>query len=584
MLTNMIKVEKSYFLVLPLVVFLMAPSIHDPHGVTRLVGLVVGTYFMLLINPKGLIFTNTIQFFLWALVGAYIVIQLILKNDLQQFLLGSFTRNGGLIALICFALIFNFVSNYKLPISNLFCKSIIFTLFGLTIFGLLEKYSLLPFEVISKYEGALGLTLVNPNFASSYLAIAISVLVIYTLLIQYRYNYLAAIILLPAIYIFTQTNSLQGYLLVLINFILLIIYKRVLVIKLFNKAKMLSLILIGMVLVLIIINISQLFSWIQNNGSVTQRLNYWRLVLDVWADHKLIGVGLENLRDYAPRYRSEALVKQEGIFTNPDRAHNVFLDHLVQGGLLAGIIWFLFILTISTLAARNLLSKTKNLTPTDFIVIMVWFSYVAQSAISVDHLALTLLGVISGAIIARNNLNKWITIRPRKETRSIIFALSTIVTALVLSCLIFLGQVIRFEYWALDVVSRKNSTYLQKIYESKIVVPQTIEDIAVEISKAKNFDLAYTFGEKLLKHRPSSHQGYYIRSVYFESKLDLNSAKTAMLKALELDPYNSVYLASMSIYEYKLNNLSEAKKYYGMAKDINPNQEGLDLISEYITD
>jgi O-antigen ligase len=580
----MIKVEKSYFLVLPLVVFLMAPSIHDVHGVTRLVGLVVGTYFMLLINPKGLIFTNTIQFFLWALVGVYIVIQLILKNDLQQFLLGSFTRNGGLIALICFALIFNFVSNYKLPISNLFCYSIIFTLFGLTIFGLLEKYSLLPFEVISKYEGALALTLVNPNFASSYLAIAISVLVIYTLLIQYRYNYLAAIILLPAIYIFTQTNSLQGYLLVLINFILLIIYKRVLVIKLFNKVKVLSLILIGMVLVLIIINISQLFSWIQNNGSVTQRLNYWRLVLDVWADHKLIGVGLENLRDHAPRYRSEALVKQEGIFTNPDRAHNVFLDHLVQGGLLAGIIWFLFILTISTLAARNLLSKTKILTPTDFIVIMVWFSYVAQSAISVDHLALTLLGVISGAIIARNNLNKWITIRPRKETRSIIFALSTIVTALVLSCLIFLGQVIRFEYWALDVVSRKNSTYLQKIYESKIVVPQTIEDIAVEISKAKNFDLAYTFGEKLLKHRPSSHQGYYIRSVYFESKLDLNSAKTAMLKALELDPYNSVYLASMSIYEYKLNNLSEAKKYYGMAKDINPNQEGLDLISEYITD
>jgi O-antigen ligase len=584
MLTNMIKVEKSYFLVLPLVVFLMAPSIHDVHGVTRLVGLVVGTYLMFLINPKGIVFTNTIQFFLWAIVGVYIVIQLILKNDFQQFLLGNYMRNGGLIALICFALIFNFVSNYKLPISNLFCKSIIFTLFGLTIFGLLEKLSLLPFEIISKYEGALSLTLVNPNFASSYLAIAISVSLIYILLIPYRYKYVTVIILLLAIYIFTQTNSLQGYLLVIINFILLIIYKRVLVITLFNKVKVFSLILIGMILIFITVNISQLFSWIQNNGSVTQRLNYWRLVLDIWVDNKLIGVGLENLRDYAPRYRSEALLKQEGIFTNPDRAHNVFLDHLVQGGLLAGIIWFLFILIISTLAARNLLSKTKNLTPTDFIVIMVWFSYVAQSAISVDHLALTLLGVISGAIIARNNLNKWITIRPRKETRSIIFALSTIVTALVLSCLIFLGQVIRFEYWALDVVSRKNSTYLQKIYESKIVVPQTIEDIAVEISKAKNFDLAYTFGEKLLKHRPSSHQGYYIRSVYFESKLDLNSAKTAMLKALELDPYNSVYLASMSIYEYKLNNLSEAKKYYGMAKDINPNQEGLDLISEYITD
>lgn len=584
MIGNIIKVEKSYFLVLPLVVFLMAPSIHDVHGIVRLIGLVIGTYLMLLINPKGLIFTNTIQFFLWALVGIYIVIQLILKSDLQQFLLGSYTRNGGLIALICFALIFNFVSNYKLPLSNLFCKSIISTLFGLTIFGLLEEFSLLPFEVISKYEGALGLTLVNPNFASSYLAIAISVFLIYALLIPFKYKYVVAIILLPAIYVLIQTNSLQGYLLVIVNFILFIIYKRVLVFTLFNKVKVFSLILISIILVFITVNISQLFSWIQDNGSVTQRLNYWRLVLDIWVDHKLIGVGLENLRDYAPRYRSEALVRQEGIFTNPDRAHNVFLDHLVQGGLLAGVIWFLFILIISTLAARNLLSKTKNLNPTDFIVIMVWFSYVAQSAISVDHLALTLLGIISGAIITRNNLNKWITFRPRKETRSITFALSTIVTSLVLSCLIFLGQVVRFEYWALDIISRKNSTYLQKIYESKTVVPQTLEDIAVEISKAKNFDLAYAFGEKLLKHRPSSHQGYYIRSIYFESKLDLNSAKVAMLKALELDPFNSVYLTSMSIYEYKLNNLPESKKYYRMAKEINPNQEGLDLLSEYITD
>ena len=212
---------------------------------------------------------------------------------------------------------------------------------------------------------------------------------------------------------------------------------------------------------------------------------------------------------------------------------------------------------------------------------MIWFSYVAQSAISVDHLALTLLGVISGAVITRNNLNKWIVLKPKKESRMITTTLLTFVTALVLSCLIFLGQVVRFEYWALDVVGRKQSTYLQKIYESKTVVPQTLEDVAVEISKAKNYDLAYAFGEKLLKHRPSSHQGFYIRSIYFESKSDLDSAKKSMLKALEIDPFNSVYLLSMSIYEIKLNELSKARKYFDMAKDINPNQEGLDLISKY---
>jgi Tfp pilus assembly protein PilF len=114
-------------------------------------------------------------------------------------------------------------------------------------------------------------------------------------------------------------------------------------------------------------------------------------------------------------------------------------------------------------------------------------------------------------------------------------------------------------------------------------VPQTLEDVSVEISKSKNFELAFTFAEKLLTHRPSSHQGFYIRSVYYENKSDLELAKENMLTALKLDPYNSVYLLSMAIYEYKLNNLSAAKDFFLKAKDINPSQEGLDLVSKYIT-
>ncbi len=583
MLTKGTKKTHIYFLILPLTVFLIAPNIHDVHGVLRLIGLVLGTLIILFINPNNLLIKNKVQFLLWTLAIGYLIIQLILGNDWQQFLLGSYTRNGGLIALICFALLFNLVSNYGSPLNKLFYQSIIFSLYGLTLFGLLEQFSLLPFEITSKYEGALSLTLVNPNFASAYLAIAISVLLVYILLVSSVNKYKMSLILIPAIFVFTQTGSLQGYLLILVNLILFLVYKRRKIIALFSRIKIISLLSMSISLIVILLNISQFFAWIQNNGSVNQRLNYWKLVLDIWNDHRFVGIGLENLRDFAPRYRSEALVRQEGIFTNPDRAHNVFLDHLVQGGLFLGMVWFLFILVISVFAARNLFSKTKNLTSEDFIIIMIWFSYVTQSAISVDHLALTLLGIVSGAIITRNNLNKWITLKPRKESRFITISLISTLTAVMLSFLIFLGQVVKFEYWALDVIARKNSTNLQKLFDSKIVVPQTLEDIAVEISKSKNYELAYSFGEKLLKHRPSSHQGYYIRSVYFESKSDLEKAKIAMLRALELDPYNSVYLLSMSIYEYKLNNLEAAKNYFLLAKDINPTQEGLDLVSQYIT-
>jgi hypothetical protein len=583
MLKQKTTATRFIFLVLPLTVFLISPNIHDVHGISRLIGLVVGTYLIFVLNPKGLVVKNKIQTLLWMLVLGYVVIQIIAGNDLQQFLLGSYTRNGGLIALACFALIFTLISNYQSSLSRIFIQTVIFTLYGLVVFGFLEEYSLLPFEITSKYDGALALTLVNPNFASSYLAIAMSVFVIYGAQLSNKKKVISAIFVIPIFYIFIQTDSLQGYLLIIVNISLLIFYKRYMVLKVLGRFKLLILLLVGTSSVFILVNSPQIFSWIRDNGSVNQRINYWRLVVDIWRDHFFVGIGLESLRDYAPRYRSEALVRQEGIFTNPDRAHNVFLDHFVQGGLFIGLVWLVFILVISVLALKGLLNKTQILSTTDFLIIMIWFGYVVQSAISVDHLALTLLGIISGAIIVKNNLHDGMLLKQRRERKFKNYSTVTVISIITLSLMIFLGQVVRYEFWALDVIGRKNPTNLQKIYNSKIVVPQTLEDVSVEISKSKNFELAFTFAEKLLIHRPSSHQGFYIRSVYFENKSDLGLAKENMLTALKLDPYNSVYLLSMAIYEYKLNNLSSAKEFFLKTKDINPSQEGLDLVAKYIT-
>jgi hypothetical protein len=288
------------------------------------------------------------------------------------------------------------------------------------------------------------------------------------------------------------------------------------------------------------------------------------------------------LRYYAPRYRSEELVKQEGIFTNPDRSHNVFLDHFVNGGVFTGLIWASLVVLISFFAARKLIRPNTKLEVEEFSVVIVWFSYVVQSAISVDHLALTLLGYISGAIIINNNFqHKSVKTSIQLKPLAKLYVKIILIPAGVAS-LIFLCLVVRFEFWALDVTARGKSTYLENIYSSKIVVPQTLEDVAVDISQAKNFELADKFANKLLTHRPSSHQAYYMRAVYLETSLDFLAAREQMLKALQLDPYNSVYLLGMAIYEYKLNDLESAKEYLAKAKRINPNQKGLDLVSEFV--
>jgi hypothetical protein len=66
-----------------------------------------------------------------------------------------------------------------------------------------------------------------------------------------------------------------------------------------------------------------------------------------------------------------------------------------------------------------------------------------------------------------------------------------------------------------------------------------------------------------------------MRSVYFESLNEIETAKIEMLKAQKLDQYNSVYLLALAIYEYNLDNLSSAKLYLERAKNITPTQKGL---------
>ena len=576
------QVNKGIFLVLPLTVFPIGPNIHDVHGILRLIGLLIGTSILTFANIDNLKINKKIQLLPWMLPLAYLIIQVVLQDDIQQFLLGSYLRNGGFIALICYALIFNIVSNHRFPLSKVFSKYLIFTLYGLLLFGFLEKFSLLPFTIKSNYEGALALTLVNPNFASAFVAIGVSVFFVNFFLNTRKIHFQKIVVLLLLIYLLFQTGSLQGLIIIVLNIILISVYKRSLLISLYHRKKVLFFITASLFSIFAIFNARYFLTWIGENGSVIQRLNYWRLSFKIWSDNIFTGVGLENLRYYAPRYRSEELVKQEGIFTNPDRSHNVFLDHFVNGGVFTGLIWASLVVLISFFAARKLIRPNTKLEVEEFSVVIVWFSYVVQSAISVDHLALTLLGYISGAIIINNNFqHKSVKTSIQLKPLAKLYVKIILIPAGVAS-LIFLCLVVRFEFWALDVTARGKSTYLENIYSSKIVVPQTLEDVAVDISQAKNFELADKFANKLLTHRPSSHQAYYMRAVYLETSLDFLAAREQMLKALQLDPYNSVYLLGMAIYEYKLNDLESAKEYLAKAKRINPNQKGLDLVSEFV--
>ena len=577
--------NKFTFIVLPLVALVIAPGLHDANGIPKLIALVVGGFIYVSMNSNKLFFSSKIQLIPWLMVLSYGAIQLIRLDDFQHFLFGAFFRNGGYITLVTLALIFTVTVNLPREFIDSFYKIFLGTSYGLLVFGVLEILDFLPFKLTNTYQNALTLTLTNSNFASAFLGTFISVFIVYTFLKPKKPQLTKILITILALFFLYKTQSLQGYLVILINLFLLIVLYRNKIKELISGSKKLSYVFLVLFISVLVIQFNSLVSWIINNGSVKQRLSYWRLSIDIWQDNKLTGVGLENLREYSTKYRDLNLVKQEGIFTAPDRSHNVVLDHFVNGGLFTGILWLLFISLISYLAFSNLINFKKNEYSIDYLmVVIIWFSYVVQSLISVDHLVLTLVGYISGGFIVGQNRNKSGKLFAKwanpKLFRKFNLVILTILFVLFSSYSI---QVVKYEHNAYKYLYKNDTTVLQEIYDSKAVVSQTLEDVTVKISQTKDFTNANLFALKLLTYRPSSHQAYYIKSVYLESKGNIPAAKDEMLKALTIDKFNSVYLLGMSIYEYKLGNQLKSEEYLAKTIDINPNQQGVDIVSKIIS-
>lgn len=576
--------NKFTFTVLPLVALVIAPGLHDANGIPKLIALVVGGFIYVSVNSNKLFFSSKIQLIPWLMVLSYGAIQLIRLDDFQHFLFGAFFRNGGYITLVTLALIFTITVNLPKEFIDSFYKIFLSTSYGLLVFGVLEILDFLPFKMTNTYQNALTLTLTNSNFASAFLGTFISVFFVYTFLKPKKPQLIKILITILALFLLYKTQSLQGYLVILVNIFLLIVLYRNKIKELILGSKKLSFIFLVLFISVLVIQFNSLVSWIINNGSVEQRLSYWRLSIDIWQDNKLTGVGLENLREYSTEYRDLNLVKQEGIFTAPDRSHNVVLDHFVNGGLFTGILWLLFISFISYLAFSNLINFKKNEYSIDYLmVVIIWFSYVVQSLISVDHLVLTLLGYISGGLIVGQSRNKSEKSFTKWGDAKLFRQLNLLI--LIILFLLFASysiQVVKYEYNAYRYLYKNDTTVLQEIYDSKVVVSQTLEDVTVKISQTKDFANANLFALKLLTYRPNSHQAYYIKSVYLESNGNIPAAKDEMLKALMIDKFNSVYLLGMSIYEYKLGNQLKSKEYLAKTININPNQQGIDVVSKLI--
>jgi O-antigen ligase len=320
--------------------------------------------------------------------------------DKLQQLFGTNGRNTGLITYLAFSILFIISMVASNPD---FLKRFLFA--ALTVgmaslgYGVVQALGGDPFDWVNPYSPVFGF-LGNPNFQSSLLGILGAVVFIQLLSgsvkIQIKGAYL--VYLIVTLYVIKETDSQQGFLVLLIGSALSIgvfVNQR-------SKAlgySYLGLAAVGFVAVLVgTLNKGPLASLLHKD-SVTYRGDYWRAGWKMTVENPIFGVGLDSYGDWYRRSRTIEATLRRGPDVTSNAAHNVFLDISSYGGFPLVLI-YLALMVLVAVSAVKVIKRSQSFNAGFVGLVAGWVAFQAQSIISINQIGLALWGwILSGLII-----------------------------------------------------------------------------------------------------------------------------------------------------------------------------------------
>ena len=346
----------------------------------------------------------TILFFI--IIVMYTASFIVNDQSYVNFLIGTFGRNVGILALIgLFLLVLESADNFAHSSQKLINS--LYLLLGLSnLYGVIQSLGIDP---INWEKGAgIAITIGNPNFYSALLGM-LSIIPLYSYFnANKKYKYLHLFLYLLTFIQIITTGSSQGFILFITNILLFVLLKFQNV--LLNKIKIVLLlfsVFSSAVIVILFTNLQYILNYIDVSFQFKSRIDHWALGLRIWKDHFLFGVGIENLTNFSGQYRDQAM-REWGQYTLPDKSHNTFIDYFVTGGFIVGLCWILFVVIIFAKSFK-ILRTTSDLKNFDHVHMLfcVWTTWILQTTFSPDHLVLAVCGMMSaGALLGNANIAK----------------------------------------------------------------------------------------------------------------------------------------------------------------------------------
>jgi O-antigen ligase len=140
--------------------------------------------------------------------------------------------------------------------------------------------------------------------------------------------------------------------------------------------------------------------------SVTYRGDYWRAGIRMLQDHLWFGVGLDRYGAYFREYRDVAQVLRRGPNVGSNAAHNVFIQLGATGGIL---VLLSYLVLIGFIVWRGVIGLRENVGTKQIVFatfFAAWLTYLAQSLISIDNIAVAIWGWVLGGAVVGLSYNK----------------------------------------------------------------------------------------------------------------------------------------------------------------------------------
>ncbi len=375
----------------------------NPIKMIVVVALGLAVFAVMLVNHRDidlksfkLVIALSIAFIVWLIV-AFIASD---SGYISQ-LFGRSGRNTGLITYMGLVLLFvgAAVASSLTTIVVVYRSAAIVGIASVC-YGLLQAIGADPFNWDNPFSPVFGF-LGNPNFQSSLLGI-LGCLAFAHLIspnMTMRYRALLAPYLLLTLFVISETNSQQGFLVFFGGAsVAFALYSRAHFGRAINYSywAAMSFSLVG---VLSGVFNRGPFADLLYKSSVTARGDYWRAGWDMTLEHPLFGVGIDSYGDWYRRARTLEATLRYGPGSVSNAAHNVYLDLSSYGGF-ALIFIYLALMTLVAISAYKVIKRGHIYNPSFAGIFAGWVGFQAQSMISINQIGLAIWGwVFSGVII-----------------------------------------------------------------------------------------------------------------------------------------------------------------------------------------